>query len=470
MSREAFLLMGCIQACGGYWGLNMPIDVLRGSRAKKITEKQFENLPYHGLGKDFSANWWKTLGFQLISSGYLVETVKDTFRTVNVSKEGAEFLRSCRPDYQPPLLLPITSELDGNGGSTTGSGHDGLSQAEAELYKMLLEERMKLARSAGTAPYAICGDLTLKKIVATRPSSKARLANIDGVNQHLVTRYGDYFLQSIQKLSKQLDLALDGVGAIEVTQANNSCKAYTIPKQPKDLPPAKYSAWKMWQEDGLSTEQIANFPGRSAPIKVQTVLGYVLDAAREGCVVDWDRLFKELGLTQEIVASIQAAILKVGSKDKLKPIKEELPEEVDYSHIKAWLTMQDLGMSPEAISSNNQNSCDGEEYSKGTQELSEKPDLTCELEKPVLEKTEVIVLDDSPRKRQKVEVPEQHDHPLAITEASFLDWLQKFENGVALSDILKHFNGSTEAAVVDLLNCMESEFLIYKKNNMYKFM
>ncbi|PWA70602.1 DNA helicase, ATP-dependent, RecQ type [Artemisia annua] len=574
MSREAFLLMGCIQACGGYWGLNMPIDVLRGSRAKKITEKQFENLPYHGLGKDFSANWWKTLGFQLISSGYLVETVKDTFRTVNftgyqevakpvmqfdagylvetvkdtfrtvnVSKEGAEFLRSCRPDYQPPLLLPITSELDGNGGSTTGSGHDGLSQAEAELYKMLLEERIKLARSAGTAPYAICGDLTLKKIVATRPSSKARLANIDGVNQHLVTRYGDHFLQSIQKLSKQLDLALDGVGAIEVTQANNSCKAYTIPKQPKDLPPAKYSAWKMWQEDGLSNEQIAiwenfpgrsapikvqtvlgyvldaaregcvvdwarlfkelgltqeivasiqaailkvgskdklkpikeelpeeNFPGRSAPIKVQTVLGYVLDAAREGCVVDWDRLFKELGLTQEIVASIQAAILKVGSKDKLKPIKEELPEEVDYSHIKAWLTMQDLGMSPEAISSNNQNSCDGEEYSKGTQELSEKPDLTCELEKPVLEKTEVIVLDDSPRKRQKVEVPEQHDHPLAITEASFLDWLQKFENGVALSDILKHFNGSTEAAVVDLLNCMESEFLIYKKNNLYKFM
>lgn len=75
--------------------------------------------------------------------------------------------------------------------------------------------------------------------------------------QHLVTRYGDHFLQSIQKLSKQLDLALDGVAAIEVTQALNNCKAYTTPKQPKDLPPAKYSAWKMWQEDGLSTEQIA---------------------------------------------------------------------------------------------------------------------------------------------------------------------------------------------------------------------
>ncbi|XP_024974634.1 uncharacterized protein LOC112512745 isoform X2 [Cynara cardunculus var. scolymus] len=339
---------------------------------------------------------------------------------------------------------------------------------------MLLEERMKLARSAGTAPYAICGDLTLKKIVATRPSTKARLANIDGVNQHLVTRYGDHLLQSIQQLSKQLDLSLDGAAAVEASQANNNCKAYTITKQPKDLPPAKYGAWKMWQEDGLSAEKIANFPGRSAPIKVNTVLGYVLDAAREGCVVDWTRLFNEIGLTQEIAANIQAAILKVGSKDKLKPIKEELPEEVDYTHIKAWLTMQDLGMSTEVIPSSNQHS---KQHSNGTEEseraavayLSEEE--RNRTERPVPEKTEASLFGDSPRKRQKVEVSEQGaGSSLEITEASLLDWIQNFENGVTLSDILKHFNGSTEATAIDLLSCIESEFLIFKKNNLYKLM
>jgi len=34
MSREAFLLMACIHSCKGRWGLNMPIDVLRGSRVR----------------------------------------------------------------------------------------------------------------------------------------------------------------------------------------------------------------------------------------------------------------------------------------------------------------------------------------------------------------------------------------------------------------------------------------------------
>lgn len=40
------------------------------------------------------------------------------------------------------------------------------------------------------------------------------------------------------------------------------------------------------------------------------------------------RFSEEIGLTQEVFMNIQAAIMKVGSKDKLKPIKDELPEEV----------------------------------------------------------------------------------------------------------------------------------------------
>ena len=32
MSKEAYLLLACIHSCKGKWGLNLPIDVLRGSR------------------------------------------------------------------------------------------------------------------------------------------------------------------------------------------------------------------------------------------------------------------------------------------------------------------------------------------------------------------------------------------------------------------------------------------------------
>lgn len=39
MSREAFLLMACIQSCRGKWGLNMPVDILRGSRVSFLMTK-----------------------------------------------------------------------------------------------------------------------------------------------------------------------------------------------------------------------------------------------------------------------------------------------------------------------------------------------------------------------------------------------------------------------------------------------
>lgn len=44
--------------------------------------------------------------------------------------------------------------------------------------------------------------------------------------------------------------------------------------------------------------------------------------------MDWMRFSGEIGLTEDAFINIEAAILKVGSKDKLRPIKDELPEEV----------------------------------------------------------------------------------------------------------------------------------------------
>ncbi|KAL7152126.1 hypothetical protein ABFS83_04G076400 [Erythranthe nasuta] len=432
MSREAFLLMACIQSCGGNWGLNLPVDVLRGSRSKKILDANFDKLPFHGLGKDMPANWWKALAYQLISNDYLVETFKDLYKTLRVGPKGMQFLNSCNPDYQPPLYLTLTPELlrDDTSKDAVGNGAVSslaqpeflrLSQADDQLYKMLVEERMKLARNNGTAPYAICGDQTLRRITLTRPSTKARLANIDGVNQYFLKTYGDHLLQSIQCLSQELGLSLD---AEPVSESPTPSKAATLPGN-KRLTPAKFEAWRMWQEEGFTVQKIANYPGRPAPIKEETVFEYILEASREGCSLDWDRLCLELGLTQDIFDHIQNAVSKVG-KEKLKPIKNELPEEVSYIQIKVGLRMQEMGISMGLV---------------------------------------------SPSKRQKLEVP-QVQEPVAVeaTENSVLEWLTNFEDGVLLSDILKHFNGSTDESVVDLLTNLEGEFLIFKKNNLYKLM
>ncbi|KAL0544651.1 hypothetical protein IC582_019769 [Cucumis melo] len=345
MSKEAFLLLACIQSCRGKWGLNMPVDILRGSRAKKMMRyDQFDKLPLYGLGREYSSNWWKALASQLISNGYLTENIRDFYRTIGA--KGEKFLNSARQDCQPPLVLPMTSEMTGeneDASALSESGKmdnlatlkSGLSEAEEKLFQLLLEERMKLARSARTAPYAICGDQTVQRIALTRPSTKARLANIDGVNQHLLKMHGDLILEAVKRLSQQVSLSLDG--------------EYREPNKRRPLAPEKFEAWKMWHEHGLSVQKIANFPGRSAPIKETTVSGYIVDAAQEGYEIDWTKFCDEIGFTCQIFSDIQSAVTKVGSAEKLKPIKSELPEEINYAHIKTFLVMQSCGMSPKGL-------------------------------------------------------------------------------------------------------------------------
>ncbi|XP_057789662.1 uncharacterized protein LOC131006526 isoform X2 [Salvia miltiorrhiza] len=473
MSREAFLLMACIQSCGGHWGLNLPVDVLRGSRSKKILDAQFDKIPFHGLGKDISANWWKALSSQLISQDYLVETFKDIYKTVRVGPKGIQFLNSCNPDYQPPLYITLTPELAGDDAVRVATGNgivdnlgqdsDGLSQVEDKLYKMLLEERMKLAKAHGTAPYALCGDQTLRRITLMRPSTRARLANIDGVNQHFLNTYGDRLLQIIRQLSQELSLHLDGEPRAESPMPS---KAATIHRK-KSLTPAKFDAWKMWQEDGLTPQKIANHPSRAAPIKEDTVLVYIIEAGREGCPIDWARLCLEVGLTQEIFNNIQEAVSKVGTN--LKPIKNELPEEVTYNQIKVCLVMQEMGISAEVIASNHQQSCKVDNSKKEMSELSGRSSLPSQTDSVENQtKVDSAVNNNSAgkfedadnltcsRKRQKLEEPEAvQSVAMEATEDSLLDWLKNFKDGVLLSDILEHFHGSREESVIDLLNGLE---------------
>ncbi|KAG9152501.1 hypothetical protein Leryth_016425 [Lithospermum erythrorhizon] len=477
-----------------------------------------DKLPFHGLGKNLSANWWKALAHQLISRDYLVETVRDMYKTVrdntcftklilqicllfpiSVSSKGQNFLSSCTPDHQPPLYLVVTSEMTGYENKETGEQDEELSasagshifsQAEEELYKMLLGERTKLARARGTAPYAICGDQTLQKIALTRPSTKARLANIDGVNQHLMKMYGDQFLRCIQLLSQQLNLPMDGESC---TQSPLVRKA--VPRLEK-LTPAKLEAWKMWQEGGFTIQRIANYPGRAAPIKEQTVIEYLLEAARDGHPFDWPRFCVEIGLSKEVFSNIQEAIAKVG-KEKLKPIKTELPEDVTYPQIKASLLMQELGV--EVLSSSHPLSYEKHRGSNVNIDQQERSDCLFQTEEKYhttksLTSTGIVVSSGDKNGRTVPEInggskstkesaPCNDDLLIAnkrrksnapkaekATESSILSWLENFENGVALADILMHFSGSTKESIIELLTDMEAEFLIFRKNSMYKVM
>lgn len=74
--------------------------------------------------------------------------------------------------------------------------------------------------------------------------------------QNFVAKHGDHFLHVIKNHSQELHLSLDGEAETTVQSASGR-KLYTDSNQQRKLTPAKFEAWRMWQEDGLSLKEIA---------------------------------------------------------------------------------------------------------------------------------------------------------------------------------------------------------------------
>ncbi|CAL5061003.1 unnamed protein product [Urochloa decumbens] len=485
LSKETFLLLSCIKSCGGRWGLNLPIDVLRGSRAKKIVDNNYDKLQMHGRGKDYSPNWWKALGGLLMAHEYLKETVRDTFRFVSVSPKGLKFLSTADKMDGTPLVLQLTAEmidLEEHGSSQHKEGgglnpvptleSEKFSEDETKLYQMLLNVRMKLAQDIGTAPYAICGDQTIRNFAKTRPSTGARLANIDGVNQHFMSRFSGIFIQNITQLSKELNLPLDNSPMPPLTNPVENITGLPKPVQnnlPGILGDAKSTAWELWQKQEFSFLKIAYFR-RAVPIKEKTVIAYILDAAREGCEMDWSRFCREVGLTPEIASGIRLAIAKVGSRDKLKPIKEDLPENVTYDMIKTFLTIEGTGLSDQVFG----NVSDSSHASKASGNDNPGDGVLTGDANPSAKRGQadsmVGSVEEPAMKQQKTEEHGVESSGATVaTEQSVLEFVASHD-GVLLDDVVKHCDGSKRESVVEILDSLESEFEIYKKNGKYMMM
>ena len=59
-------LMSCVLRTGQRFGISHVVDVLRGSRSKKVLQQGHDRLSTHGIGAEYDAAQWRHLGRQLV--------------------------------------------------------------------------------------------------------------------------------------------------------------------------------------------------------------------------------------------------------------------------------------------------------------------------------------------------------------------------------------------------------------------
>ncbi len=204
---------------GPSFGAGQPIDILLGKKTPRVLSYRHDALSVFGIGSELSEGEWRGVVRQLLASGLLA--VKGDHGTLALTDLSAEVLRGERPVMfrrDPPKVAPLARGGRGDAGASGTSGASGGAKSrrtaaripaaelppEAEaVFERLRAWRTATAKEQGMPPYVIFHDAALRQIAAAPPSTLAELANVNGVGETKLARYGQQILEVLEDLESE---------------------------------------------------------------------------------------------------------------------------------------------------------------------------------------------------------------------------------------------------------------------------
>lgn len=175
---EAQKVISCIYKMKRSFGVGMIVDVLRGSKNKKLLNLGFDELTTYGIMKEYSSDGLKEFINILIAHGYL--EVNEEYSTVALNNISFKVIKG----EVKVLLKEVNIESN---------------RIEInDLFEKLRLLRQEIAQEERKAPYMIFGDGTLREMSIKYPITKEEILEISGVGEIKYERYGEKFIDIIK--------------------------------------------------------------------------------------------------------------------------------------------------------------------------------------------------------------------------------------------------------------------------------
>ncbi|MDJ1476189.1 DNA helicase RecQ [Bacillus sp. LS15-K4] len=300
VTRESQMVLSCMIRTNQRFGKQMIAQVLTGSKNKKVIEFNFHTLPTYGLLSNRSVKEVSEF-IEFLISDELIAVEHGTYPTLKVTEKGKE------------VLLGKENVLRKERVETRQIVQD------HPLFEILREVRKEIAQGEGVPPFVIFSDQTLKDMCAKMPQSDSELLTVKGIGEHKLVKYGSHFLQAVQHFIKDNPNYAETVKTEVVTERKKSGKASAN---------SHLETYEMYKQ-GIDLDEIAKERGLSR----QTIENHLIRSFEDGMEIDWNS-FVPAEYEQLIETAVQNA------EGGLKSIKEQLPNEVSYFMIRAYLQIR----------------------------------------------------------------------------------------------------------------------------------
>ena len=291
-------------------GLNLLVDILRGSGRKDIRDLGYDQIKTFGAGRDTPASAWLSYLSQLVNLGYL-EVAYDQYGVLRLTPASQRVLfESERVELVRIATLKERREKEKVKLKTKTKA----DRIRDELFEVLRALRRKLAQQKGVPPYIIFSDATLEEMAAAKPVTDAELKQVSGVGDRKLQLYGDAFMQAI----------------IDYQAEKGNAK-------PGSTQRISYELFKQ----GKSIEEIAEQRG----IQASTIYSHLASCYLNGDALDVNALVE-----QKVIDTVAKALPYLEKPVRLKALHEMFEGEIAYGPLRLALThLQKTGVySPES--------------------------------------------------------------------------------------------------------------------------
>jgi ATP-dependent DNA helicase RecQ len=301
---EAQKFLSCIKRSGEYFGALHIVDILRGSKNQKILDKNHQNLTTYGIGQDLSKEQWLSLSRQFIQRN-IIEKDLD-YGSLKITNLGIDVLNGNHKvegkiaTELPKYKIQKESALNFN----------------SELLAKLKFKRKKLADKANIPPYVIFPDKTLIEMATYLPQTENRFGQLHGVGSYKVKKYAKHFLPIIAKYCENSDNEL-------ISKVRQKSKKRSSKKIARHI------------EIGETYKKSRSFDDFRSKfgIKELTLITHLTKYVEEGNKINTSILDDRIAATDDERIEAFKNFEKLGV-NYLKPIFEELKEEVSYDDLR----------------------------------------------------------------------------------------------------------------------------------------
>ena len=186
--------MSCVYRTGQRFGAAYLTDVLRGRDTERVRRFGHDELPTFGVGADLDAYQWRSVFRQLVARGLLSVEI-EKYGSIRLTDASWPVLRGEAEVHMRMDVRPAAARRKRKAKAAPPTP-DPATWDEA-LWEALRRRRTELARAQSVPPYVIFHDATLREMVARRPCTREDFAELTGVGETKLGRYGDDFLAVI---------------------------------------------------------------------------------------------------------------------------------------------------------------------------------------------------------------------------------------------------------------------------------